>query len=233
VPNSVDSLDLYARIEDMLENREAIEGLYNTYAHFLSQRPFASLLDVGCGSGAFLQGIREYFEGVDVLGVDLSGEMVRRANARGVPAKAVDVCELEGQFDAVTAVFDMVNYLAPEALKSFFACIEARLAPGGRFLFDVNTRFGFEHVAVGAYIVEDDTRFLAIDSDFENDIYRADFTLFSKNEGCYTRESQRITQYYHPRKQLEKATSMQLVDAVDIELYGFGEPDKTIYIFEK
>lgn len=231
--NDVASLDLYARIEAMLHNEEAVDNLYGLYYRILNTTSFTSLLDIGCGGGAFLQGLLQRFGDIDVLGVDLSGEMVRRTQARGIRAKAMDVCDLTETFDVATAVFDMFNYLPSDALTSFFACVEARLNPGGTFIFDINTRFGFEHVATGAYIVDEAERFLAVDSDFEHDKYMADFTLFTQQNGCYTRESQRITQYYHPLKRIKKTTSMQLINAIDIELYGLGEADKTLLIFQK
>jgi predicted TPR repeat methyltransferase len=234
VANSIDSLNLYARIETMLENREAIDTLYETYYRLLMDFSFHSLLDIGCGGGAFLQGVRERFPSARLLGVDLSDEMARRTRERGIDAKALDVCDVAERFDAATAVFDMLNYLPKEALADFFACVEARLDEGGRFLFDVNTLFGFENVAVGAYITQDSTRFLAVDSDFRNGTYEADFTLFTQKEnGCYAKETQRITQFYHPVKRLKKATSMKLVQTIDIELYGLGDADKTILVFEK
>ena len=100
-------------------------------------------------------------------------------------------------------------------------------------MLDVNTLFGFENVAVGAYITQDETRFLAVDSDFQNSVYEADFTLFTQKEnGCYIKETQRITQFYHPVKRIKKATTMKLVESIDIELYGLGEADKTILVFE-
>ena len=109
--NSVDSLNLYARIETMLENREAVDTLYETYYRLLSEFSFDALLDIGCGGGAFLQGVRERFPSARLLGVDLSDEMARRTRLRGIDAIAVDVCDVAERFDAATAVFDMLNYL--------------------------------------------------------------------------------------------------------------------------
>ena len=209
--NTPEALDLYALSETLLPNAEAQIYLYNLYYDLLDELRPASVLDIGCGSGAFLEGVAQRFEGTEAMGIDLSCEMVRRAQARGVRAECIDVCDLTQSFDAVTAVFDMVNYLPADALASFFACVEARLKRGGYFMFDINTLFGFEHVAVGAYIAEDATRFLAVDSDFEEGIYRADFHLFDKQGKHYRRLSDTITQYFHSVETIERATSMRLV----------------------
>ena len=231
--NTTDSLDLYAKVEDLLENEEAIASLYDYYYQTLAQTDFETLLDVGCGSGAYLVALQEYFPQVKAKGIDLSPVMVAQAQAKGVDAEAVDLCDAAGKFDVITAVFDMMNYLPPKALSGFFTCIKAHLEAGGYFMFDVNTLYGFENVAVGAYIVEDETRFVAIDSDFEAGRYQADFTLFEKAEGCYNRTSQSIEQFYHSTEALLKASGMTLVADEPLSLYGFEEADKRFVILQK
>ncbi len=230
--NTTESLDLYAKVEDLLENSEAIETLYGYYYDMLSQLPFDTLLDVGCGSGAYLTELQKQFPDVKAKGIDLSAVMVERAKAKGVDAEAIDLCQLQGQYDVITAVFDMMNYLPPQALAGFFDCIRARLNEGGLFIFDVNTLYGFENVAVGAFIVEDETRFLAIDSDFEAGEYRADFTLFEKRETCYEKSQETIRQYFHTMEALEDASGMKCVSSYDITLYG-DDTDKVMVVLQK
>ena len=231
--NTTDSLDLYAKVEDLLENQEAIASLYDYYYETLSQIAFESLLDVGCGSGAYLVALQQHFPHIKAKGIDLSPVMTAHARARGVDAEAVDLCELDGRFDVITAVFDMMNYLPDEAQEGFFACIRSHLNEGGYFMFDVNTLYGFENVAVGAYIVEDAHRFVAIDSDFEEGCYRADFTLFEKEDTCYRRTLQTIEQFYHTTEDLLKASGMQLVADEPLSLYGFEEADKRFIVLQK
>ena len=66
------------------------------------------------------------------------------------------MCDLNGTYDVLTAVFDMLNYLDKEQLERFLSCVKAHLNEGGIFLCDINTLFGFENVAVGSYIVDDE-----------------------------------------------------------------------------
>ena len=231
--NTTESLDLYAKVEDLLENSEAIETLYNVYYEILSQLSFDSLLDVGCGSGTYLVGLTEQFPAVSAKGIDLSSVMVSRAQAKGVDAEAIDLCDLDGSFDVITAVFDMLNYLPKEALEGFFSCICAHLNEGGYFLFDINTLYGFEHVAVGAYVIEDERRFLAIDSDFDEGVYEAQFTLFEREGACYEKSQETIRQYYHTVKEIETISGMKLVNAQEIELYGLGDEDKVLVVLKK
>ncbi|MCB4747722.1 MAG: class I SAM-dependent methyltransferase [Sulfurovum sp.] len=230
--NTIDSLDLYAKVEDLLENSEAIEKLYGYYYDILSQLSFSSLLDIGCGSGTYLTKLQKKFPHIKAKGIDLSPVMVERAKAKGVDAEATDLCMVEGKYDVITAVFDMINYLPAKALESFFFYVGEHLNKGGFFIFDINTLYGFENVAVGALITEDKERFLAIDSNFEAGEYRADFTLFEQKGNCFVKEKNQIKQYFHSKDSLGAYSNMKLISVHQITLY-IDEPDKLLLVFQK
>lgn len=231
--NTTRSLDLYARIEDMLENKEAVETLYGYYYDTLSTLSFQTLLDVGCGSGAYLEALQSHFPSVRAKGIDLSPQMVSRTKQRGIEAEAVDLCDEKEHYDVITAVFDMVNYLPKDALERFFSCISDHLNAGGYFLFDLNTAYGFENVAVGAYVVEDKSRFLAIDSDYASGVYEAYFTLFEEEGSCYRKMQEKITQHYHTLEDILASTSLGFVFSEEIHLYGMDEADKMLILLQK
>jgi ubiquinone/menaquinone biosynthesis C-methylase UbiE len=68
--------------------------------------PAGSLLDVGCGTGAYAAGLTEL--GWDVTGVDVSEDMLRRAAAKGVHTVHADAAALPFEaesFDAAVSVF--------------------------------------------------------------------------------------------------------------------------------
>ena len=231
--NTKESLNLYAKVEDLLENSEAIEKLYSYYYEFLDSIEFRTLLDVGCGSGAFLSQINQKYRPFLAKGIDLSSVMVQKARLKGVMAEAVDLCELNGKFDVMSAVFDMLNYLPPQALSGFFECVSEHLNDNGYFIFDINSDYGFDNVAVGAYIVDDERRFLAIDSDYEDETYQATFTLFEKDNICYQKMQESITQYYHSIQSITEATNMNLVAIQEISLYDMEQADKLLLVFQK
>jgi SAM-dependent methyltransferase len=65
-----------------------------------------SLIDVGCGTGAYAAGLAE--RGWDVTGIDVSEDMLRRAHERGVHAVQADATSLpfeDASFDAAVSVF--------------------------------------------------------------------------------------------------------------------------------
>ena len=230
--NSSESLDLYAKVEDLLGVYEAAPRLYAHYLLTLQDIEWRNLLDVGCGSGEFLASMQGAFPGHSMRGIDLSPEMVRRARSRGVEAECVDLCETEGSFDAITCVFDMLNYLSSTELPGFLACLKDRLKPGGVLLADLNTPYGFEEVAVGAFTAEDEDRFLAIESDYEEGIYTADFTLFERSGKCWHKSSQRIRQYYHAPETIVRIAGLELIGQTPVSLYG-DEADKVFLVYRK
>ncbi len=82
-----------------------------------------SLLDVGCGTGAYSPGLTEL--GWNVTGVDISEDMLRRARGRGVDTVQADVTALpftDATFDAVISVFtntdvDDLGTVVPEIVR--------------------------------------------------------------------------------------------------------------------
>ncbi|MCF6243476.1 MAG: class I SAM-dependent methyltransferase [Sulfurovum sp.] len=233
MPNTHDSLDLYAKVEDLLGVKEAAPSLYAHYLLFLSPIAFDSLLDVGCGSGDFLFQMQQALDIPEVKGIDLSPLMVSKTASKGIDATSVDLCDLEEKYDVITAVFDMLNYLTKEALQQFLACVYEHLNDGGLFLCDINTLYGFENVAVGSFIVDDEDRFLTVDSDFENGEYISEFTLFEKEAGCFKKSQETIRQYYHSVEALVKLSGLELVANDDVNLYDLGEADKVFVVFTK
>lgn len=105
------------------------------------------LLDLGCGTGASTQPFVTHVPHVE--GMDLSAEMLEVAAGRlpGVPLHQNDArtFTIKGRFDAVTAVFDVVNnLLTDEDFVAMLQRVHTHLTPGGIFVFDANTTPGLQ-----------------------------------------------------------------------------------------
>jgi len=231
--NSSDSLDLYAKVEDLLGVKEAAPVLYAHYLLFLNSINFDLLLDVGCGSGDFLRQMQGALGIPHVKGIDLSPVMVTQTKAQGINAECIDLCMLENSYDVITAVFDMLNYLDKAALKNFLKCVYEHLNEGGYFLCDINTLYGFEEVAVGSFIVDDERRFLTIDSEFDEGRYTSDFTLFEKEGECFRKYQETIRQYYHTLEEIVALSSLELVQYDEVVLYEMEQADKIFMVLKK
>ena len=231
--NTPSSLDLYAKVEDLLGVKEVAPKLYAHYLLALYGREFDALLDVGCGDGDFIQRMQEALNIPKIKGIDLSPIMVAKTQALGYEAEIIALESEKGSYDVITAVFDMLNYLDPIALKSFLDSVSRHLNQGGVFLCDINTLYGFEEVAVGAYIVDDEERFLTIDSEFESGVYHSTFTLFEMKQKGFKKSKATINQYYHTVEEMVEASGLTLVTQEEISLYELGESDKLFLVFGK
>ena len=160
--------------------------------------------------------------------------MVEMTNAKGLNAQCIDLCKLEGKFEVITAIFDMVNYLDKKNLKRFLGCIEEHLEEGGHFIFDINTLFAFKVVAAGSFIKDGGERFVTIDSDYLEDVgeYYMDFTLFEQKDDKFIKSQDSITQYYHKVNEIQKLTTMKLVSKKAISIYS-DEIEKFYLVFKK
>jgi SAM-dependent methyltransferase len=111
-------------------------------AYIGKYRPSAtSLLELGCGTGALLEGLARELE---VTGVDRSPEMLAVAAARlpSAPLVRADMTavSLGARYDVVICMFDTLNHVPSfPGWKALFDRVDAHLADNGLFIFDVNT----------------------------------------------------------------------------------------------
>ncbi|WP_345993923.1 class I SAM-dependent methyltransferase [Sulfurimonas sp. HSL-1716] len=224
------NLDLYAKAEHLLGIEEATESLYNLYRSELDDYNVKTLLDVGCGRGGFMR--RMISDGVTCKGVDLSQVMVDECKEIGLDAECIDVSDVEGKYDAVVAIFDVLNFMNKEELLKFMEAVASKLNDEGVFIADINTLYGFSDVAEGTMSNENENEFLIVDAVFENDELHTKFTLFDKCEdGRYKKHQDTIVQYFHKIGLFQKIPSLKLVDKQTFSLYD--EHDKTLLIFKK
>jgi len=110
------------------------------------------VLDLACGTGYYTRIIRQ-LGATEVVGVDISGEMIKRAieietgSPLGITYQIMDATELPalGRFDWVNAIY-LLNY-APneEVLKKMLKSVHQNLAPGGEFFaWTDNPDFSFD-----------------------------------------------------------------------------------------
>jgi len=224
------NLDLYAKAEHLLGIEEATEALYDLYRSELDDYKIKTLLDIGCGRGGFMQ--RMISDGITCKGIDLSSVMVDECRVKGLDAQCVDVSKVSGKYDAVVAIFDVLNFLKHDELLKFLDDVAQRLNDDGIFIADINTLYGFSDVAEGTMSSENDREFLVVDAVFENEELHTKFTLFEKgDDALYTKYQDTIIQYFHKIKVFEKLPALKLVDKQTFSLYD--TKDKTLLIFKK
>ncbi len=223
-------LELYAKVEELFLDKEAAHILWGKFIEVLKKYEINEVLDIGCGSGDFCLMAKE--EGINVFGIDLSENQIKKAIKKGCDCEAVNVCGLNKSFESAVAIFDVINYMNAEELKRFFSCVKKRIEK--YFIFDINTLYAMEELAVGTLKAEDENRFSVLYSEFENDKLITEITLFEKkNDECYVKSQKSIIQYFHTLPEIEKISGMKLKEVIPISLYGSEEAEKLIVVMEK
>jgi len=223
------NLDLYAKAEHLLGIEEATEALYDLYRSELDEKDVKTLLDIGCGRGGFMQ--RMISDGIVCKGIDFSSVMVNECKAQGLDAECIDIAELEGKYDAVVSIFDVLNFMDKDTLVKFLETVGDKLNDDGVFIADINTLYGFSDVAEGTMSSENESEFLVVDAEFSNDELHTKFTLFEKNGALYNKYQDTIVQYFHKMKIFQNLDKLKLVDKQTFSLYD--TKDKTLLIFKK
>jgi len=98
----------------------------------------SSLLEVACGTGKFLEHLREWYQ---VEGLDLSPQLLGIARERcpGVPLHEGDMAafSLGKGYDVVACLFSSIGYVrTPERLRSAIRAMADHLNPGGLLIVE-------------------------------------------------------------------------------------------------
>ncbi len=118
---------------------------YRSLADSLGLKPGDRVLEIGCGWGGFAEvAAREY--GVNVLGLTLSEEQKRYADARmqraglatQVEIRLQDYRHVRGEFDKIVSI-EMFEAVGEENWPVYFEVLNQRLTPGGRAALQIIT----------------------------------------------------------------------------------------------
>ena len=125
-------------------------------------RPVELLLDLACGTGTLSMELSKL--GYDVIGADGSEEMLALAMEKKVDQQAdilflcqdMENLDLYGTIDAAVCALDSLNHITdPETVQKVFDRVSLFLAPGGVFVFDVNSLYKHQKILAGQTFVYD------------------------------------------------------------------------------
>jgi len=201
-----DTLNYNADYEQVAGYIESVFRLYNKTPELV--------LDLACGTGALTIPLAR--RGYDMIGLDLSPEMLNEASSKvfdeftGENAKKIlwinqDMCnfELYGTVDAIVCCFDSLNYILDEAdVEKCFKSVYHYLNPGGLFLFDVTSEYKFEKIyGNNDIILEKDSVLCAWRNNYDKQSKICEFymSLFVKQESAQSHQYKRFDEIQRER----------------------------------
>lgn len=233
--------EIYDRI-----NGEAYKPYADMLEDFfkLSDIPVREVLDLGCGTGGITALLAD--KGFDMIGLDLSPEMLNIARERNYGKNTLLLCqdmtdfELYGTVQAIYSSFDCLNYITKNKdLKKVFVLARNYLEAGGLFIFDVNTEYRYKHIYDGNSFVYDFDNVYAVWKsayDEKSTLCEFEIDIFSEDgSGMYYRDFENQTQKLHTDDEIMSASDgFALVAKSGGKGFdGCAENEKTYYIFKK
>lgn len=218
----------FASVYDILMEHIPYDEWANYIENILKQHDIDKglVLELGCGTGTMTRKMAS--KGYDMIGIDLSEEMLSIARQRGEGKEdgILYLCqdmrefELYGTVAAVFCVCDSINYmLSQEDLKKVFCLVANYLDSGGLFIFDMDTVYLYEEV------LGDNTNMLNHQAGsfiWENSFYpdeminEVSLTLFLKQENSLYRKHHET----HVRKAYDLKIVKGLLEEAGMELLG-------------
>lgn len=167
--------------------------------------------DVGCGNGFFTRAFKK--QGFDVVGVDISPEMLTTAkeltakDGQKIEFLQGDITKLKlaKKVDFVTAINDCINYVSQKDVEKAFRKVASNLKKGGLFIFDVSTANKLKNVIGNNMFGEDGEKISYLwFNEFKGDKVIMDLTFFVlQPDGKYIRNDERHAQYVHQENALK------------------------------
>ena len=141
--------------------------------HFKGNTQGRIVVDLACGTGSIT--IMLARKGYDMIGIDLSHDMLAQAQAKLTAEKVLFLAQdmrkldLYGTVDAVICTCDSLNYIQDEAeLGAVFGRVKMFLNPGGAFIFDMNSEYKYrELLGNKSFTAQEDGASLVWNNDFD------------------------------------------------------------------
>ena len=159
---------------------------YNSWYKFLRRyiKKKGKVLDIGCGTGTMTAMF--YKDGFDIIGIDISKEMVEIASNKCSEIKysILDIQKeyLKENFDYIICNFDTVNYL--ESIEKFINHCSIMQNKGAYLIFDIITEGIFDEIFENNLFVDEEDNYTAIwyYEKLKKNKHHIDISIFMKKE---------------------------------------------------
>ena len=198
---------------DRLTNDVDYEATVDFYYEILKREGLKprTAVDLACGTGSVAAILAR--RGLDVVGVDLSEEMLTMAweKCMELPAPPRFVCQplqalkLPRAVDLAVCALDSLDYITdPRDCETAIRRIYKALNPGGIFIFDVNTPEKLRAMDGQVFLDEDDDVYCVWRGEFdeETNICSYGMDLFQRRGDVWERSFEEHCEYAYSAEQL-------------------------------
>lgn len=193
--------------------------------------------ELGCGTGNITQRLAN--KGIEMIGIDVSEEMLIKAREKAVNSNILylnqDMREFElfGTVDTVLCLCDSINYILDKSeLLQVFKLVDNYLDPRGLFIFDINTVYKFKNIlADNCFCETNETSAFTWENYYDDEDkineYYTNFFIKDSKTNAYNRYEE-----YHYEKAYEIDEIITLIKDAGLEFIGvydelsFNKPKK-------
>ena len=191
----------YDKLTDDVNYKERTEYLLRLFKKF--DRAPSLLLDLACGTGGFSTEFAK--QGVSVIGVDISEEMLLEAREKLEGEDILYLCQdareldLYGTVDGAVCCLDSLNHLTDyDDFCATLQRVSLFLERDRLFIFDLNTEYKHREIlGNNTFVIEKDDIYCVWQNEYDDSKKTVDITLdfFCEGEdGLYERLGDNITE---------------------------------------
>lgn len=205
----MNSYNTFAKYYDLLTENVDYKVRSDYISNFFYEygKGLGSVLDLACGTGNIGLCLKE--QGYDVIGIDLSEDMLTIAQSKNsdityIKADMTDF-KLNNRVDYCVCSLDSINHLPSiEAVKKCFDCVNTALNEDGIFIFDVNTIYKHNNILDNnTFVFDEEEFFLSWDNENIGDnTIRILLDFFIFNGESYDRYSEEFYEKAYEIKEL-------------------------------
>lgn len=204
------------------------------------------LVDLACGTGSMSLLMANY--GYDVIGVDMSAEMLSEAMQKSCEenknilflCQMIQNLDLYGTVDAAICVLDSLNHIEKvDDLNKAFERVSLFLNPNGIFIFDLNTRYKHEQILANNTFVYDcdDVYCVWQNSSLKNRV-NISLDFFEREDHVYYKSEENFSEYTYDDeviREILNKNGLEIVNCYDD--YSFLNPNektqRIVYVTKK
>lgn len=214
--------EVYDRLMSDCDYHARAEYLLGLFSRF-GKKP-KLMLDLCCGTGSMSVELMK--QGIDVIAVDMSSEMLSVAKEKAANMNYNMLClcqdatklDLFGTVDGAICTLDSLNHIIDyDDMCEAIAKVSLFLEPGCLFVFDVNTQYKHSDIlANNTFVIDDEDVYCVWQNYTEDNITDITLDLFIRSGDNYHRGTEQFSERAYTDSEIDHAIEMAGLEKVAV-----------------